>query len=158
MFKVNKMKSNKAGFTLIEVVLVLAIGGLIFLLAFLAFGQATKNRRDTQRRSDGARMISEIENAKGDAGGNAFSTQTDLNTFLGSYLGGSTNTFSSNNITYTVTYGTSVASPSVTSSTGAMAVSANQKCAGGASMTGAGSGDYAVIVYLEKGKACRDNQ
>lgn len=47
---------NKKGFTLIEVVLVLAIGGLIFLLAFLAFQQVSRNRRDTQRRSDVARM------------------------------------------------------------------------------------------------------
>ena len=49
------------GFTLIEVVLVLAIGGLIFLLAFLAFQQVSANRRDTQRRSDARRMIAMIE-------------------------------------------------------------------------------------------------
>ncbi len=55
-------KLNKKGFTLIEVVLVLAIGGLIFLLAFLAFRQVTVNRRDTQRRADGARIIAELQN------------------------------------------------------------------------------------------------
>ncbi|MBP9738093.1 prepilin-type N-terminal cleavage/methylation domain-containing protein, partial [Candidatus Saccharibacteria bacterium] len=45
----NRIKNNKKGFTLIEVVLVLAIGGLIFLLAFIAFQQVSANRRDTQR-------------------------------------------------------------------------------------------------------------
>lgn len=66
---------NKKGFTLIEVVLVLAIGGLIFLLAFLAFQQVSRNRRDTQRRSDAARMSSAYNDLVGDRqispGGNA---------------------------------------------------------------------------------------
>lgn len=63
-----KRQANKQGFTLIEVVLVLAIGGLIFLLAFLAFRQASTNRRDTQRRSDVRRMLAEIQNFAGDNG------------------------------------------------------------------------------------------
>ncbi len=64
--------SNNKGFTLIEVVLVLAIGGLIFLLAFLAFQQASINRRDTQRREDAARIVSELQNYMGDKiGGSA---------------------------------------------------------------------------------------
>lgn len=54
-------KKPNQGFTLIEVVLVLAVGGLIFLLAFLAFQQVSKNRRDTQRRSDARRMIGYLE-------------------------------------------------------------------------------------------------
>ncbi len=53
---------NKSGFTLIEVVLVLAIGGLIFLLAFLAFQQVQTNRRDTQRRADLNRVVAELQN------------------------------------------------------------------------------------------------
>jgi prepilin-type N-terminal cleavage/methylation domain-containing protein len=57
---------NKKGFTLIEVVLVLAIGGLIFLLAFLAFQQVSRNRRDTQRRSDVARMSASWSDQKAD--------------------------------------------------------------------------------------------
>src|SRR5688572_9926745 len=56
------------GFTLIEVVLVLAIGGLIFLLAFLAFSQAQQNRRDTQRRSDLGRIVAELQNFYTDTG------------------------------------------------------------------------------------------
>lgn len=60
-----RMKDN-TGFTLIEVVLVLAIGGLIFLLAFLAFRQTSINRRDTQRRSDVRRLLAEAESFAGD--------------------------------------------------------------------------------------------
>lgn len=62
MGSINKNhKLTTKGFTLIEVVLVLAIGGLIFLLAFLAFQQVSRNRRDTQRRSDVKRMVGYIE-------------------------------------------------------------------------------------------------
>ncbi len=62
-----KRKQNNRGFTLIEVVLVLAIGGLIFLLAFLAFRQASTNRRDAQRRSNIKGIIAEAVNYAGDS-------------------------------------------------------------------------------------------
>lgn len=45
----NKHKLNK-GFTIIEVVLVLAIAGLIFLAVFLALPALQRNQRDTQRK------------------------------------------------------------------------------------------------------------
>ncbi len=163
MFKAKKLGSSKSGFTLIEVVLVLAIGGLIFLLAFIAFGQATKNRRDTQRRSDAARIISEIENAKGDTNGGGFDTGTELGGFIDVYLGGDAvgstgGTFTSSNIVYTVTYGSSIPGE-VTSGTANISVSSRYKCNGNVFSDPTGnSGDYAVVVRLEKGLACRDNQ
>jgi hypothetical protein cdiviTM7_02704 len=45
-------KMNKKGFTIIEVVLVLAIAGLIFLMVFLALPALRRGQRDTQRKSD----------------------------------------------------------------------------------------------------------
>src|SRR5690606_6033521 len=66
-----KKQLNKKGFTLIEVVLVLAIGGLIFLLAFLAFQQVSRNRRDTQRRSDVARMAATYNDVKANSSSTA---------------------------------------------------------------------------------------
>lgn len=47
---------NKSGFTIIEVVLVLAIAGLIFFAVFIALPALQRNRRDTQRRQDMARL------------------------------------------------------------------------------------------------------
>lgn len=162
MLKAKKIRSNKAGFTLIEVVLVLAIGGLIFLLAFIAFGQATKNRRDTQRRSAAARVVSEIENAKGDSNGTTFSSAATLGTFTQDYLGGTSSatggSFTDNNITYTFNYGTSSPATAVTSSTAYLTTQQNTKCSGNSLVAGSGSGDYGVLVKLEKGTACRDNQ
>ena len=48
----SKLKSNKRGFTIIEVVLVLAIAALIFLMVFLALPALNRSQRDTQRRND----------------------------------------------------------------------------------------------------------
>lgn len=48
------------GFTIIEVVLVLAIAGLIFLMVFIALPALQRSQRDTQRRNDMAAMASQI--------------------------------------------------------------------------------------------------
>lgn len=61
-------KIDKKAFTLIEVVLVLAIGGLIFLLAFIAYSQVSRNRRDSQRRQDAGRIFAELNNFYTDNG------------------------------------------------------------------------------------------
>ena len=47
-----KKQSNKSGFTIIEVVLVLAIAGLIFLMIFIAWPALARTQRDSQRRDD----------------------------------------------------------------------------------------------------------
>jgi prepilin-type N-terminal cleavage/methylation domain-containing protein len=51
---------KQQGFTIIEVVLVLAIAGLIFLMVFIALPTLQRNQRDTQRRDDVARMKAQI--------------------------------------------------------------------------------------------------
>jgi prepilin-type N-terminal cleavage/methylation domain len=43
---------NKKGFTIIEVVLVLAVAGLIFLMVFLALPALQRSQRDMQRKQD----------------------------------------------------------------------------------------------------------
>ena len=55
----NNIKS-KRGFTIIEVVLVLAIAGLIFLMVFIALPALQRSQRDTQRRDDIARFVSQL--------------------------------------------------------------------------------------------------
>lgn len=47
---------SKQGFTIIEVVLVLAIAGLIFLMVFVALPALQRSQRDTARRNDLARV------------------------------------------------------------------------------------------------------
>lgn len=51
----------KGGFTIIEVVLVLAIAGLIFLMVFLALPALQRSQRDSQRQRDVARVTAQIQ-------------------------------------------------------------------------------------------------
>lgn len=48
------------GFTIIEVVLVLAIAGLIFLVVFLALPALQRGQRDTQRKQDLGKLMSQV--------------------------------------------------------------------------------------------------
>ena len=59
----NVQKKNKEkGFTIIEVVLVLAIAGLIFLMVFIALPALQRNQRDTQRKNDMGRVQTAVQN------------------------------------------------------------------------------------------------
>lgn len=49
-----------SGFTLIEIVLVLAIAGLLMVIVFAAVSQAQKSRRDAQRKRDLAMFVGAV--------------------------------------------------------------------------------------------------
>jgi len=49
---------NTKGFTIIEVLIVLAIAGLILLIVFLAVPALQRNSRNTQRRTEATRLLS----------------------------------------------------------------------------------------------------
>jgi prepilin-type N-terminal cleavage/methylation domain-containing protein len=54
-------KTQKKGFTIIEVVLVLAIAGLIFLMVFIALPALQRSQRDGQRDQDLSRVQTAIQ-------------------------------------------------------------------------------------------------
>lgn len=56
---------NKNGFTIIEVVLVLAIAALIFLMVFIALPALQRNQRDAARKSQSAKVLSAITSYQG---------------------------------------------------------------------------------------------
>lgn len=58
----NVQANNEKGFTIIEVVLVLAIAALIFLMVFIALPALQRNQRDQQRRQDLGRISTQIAN------------------------------------------------------------------------------------------------
>lgn len=60
--KVLADRGTRSGFTIIEVVLVLAIAGLIFLMVFIALPALQRAQRDTQRRSDISKIGAAIQN------------------------------------------------------------------------------------------------
>lgn len=59
-----KLQKNQQGFTIIEVVLVLAIAGLIFLMIFIALPALQRGQRDTARRNDVSTVASAINTYK----------------------------------------------------------------------------------------------
>lgn len=59
----NALKAkNKQGFTIIEVVLVLAIAALIFLMVFIALPALQRNQRDTARKTILGKVTSGVTN------------------------------------------------------------------------------------------------
>lgn len=84
--KKENIKSKK-GFTIIEVVLVLAIAGLIFLMVFVALPALQRSQRDTQRRDDMARFLSQLNQYQANNGGKVpKAAKTDYDKFIADYL------------------------------------------------------------------------
>jgi prepilin-type N-terminal cleavage/methylation domain-containing protein len=174
-----KQLNNKKGFTLIEVVLVLAIGGLIFLLAFVAFQQVSTNRRDTQRRADASRVLAELQNYKADnnrypqgivvgAGYGPWAlgglADSDTKIFFNSYMKGAEFKAPSGNVygVYAHSSATSLnqfitgVSTNDTARGSVVFYGIDMKCNGNALVEETGS--IAIAVSLEKGMACRDTK
>jgi prepilin-type N-terminal cleavage/methylation domain-containing protein len=86
----NTQQKNKEGFTIIEVVLVLAIAGLIFLMVFIALPALQRGQRDSQRRNDLSRMQTAINNYQSN---NRGALPSDWPGFKTSYLEAGGDTF-----------------------------------------------------------------
>lgn len=151
--------SSKQGFTIIEVVLVLAIAGLIFLMVFIALPTLRTSQRDTQRRNDINRVAAQLTQYQTNNGGNLPPAGYDLKT---NYLGG--NDFvDPDGSPYTVsvvTCGKTCSFANPTSLDHKVYVYTNAVCNNDTPTTsGAGSRDYAVLYKLEgAGKICVDNK
>jgi prepilin-type N-terminal cleavage/methylation domain-containing protein len=103
----NKPKTQ--GFTIIEVVLVLAIAGLIFLIVFLALPALQRSQRDTQRKNDLSRLMSQLtqyqSNHQGSTPSGNGNGATQWGGFVTAYLTNNGQTFNdpSTGSTYSVT-------------------------------------------------------
>ena len=163
-----KTLSTKQGFTIIEVVLVLAIAGLIFLMVFIALPALQRSQRDTQRRSDMARVATALTNWQTNhnnnlpSNGTSSTNNAQAKTLLVDYLKGRTDDNKSefadpsgSNYTITVTDDTSTAvadRPTVTIITGA-------QCGNNGSPTSGSASEFAVLYKSEgSGTICVDNQ
>jgi len=93
MNKQDRQKTARAthGFTIIEVVLVLAIAGLIFLMVFIALPALQRGQRDTQRKRDLASISTQITNFSSSSRG-AVPTEaagkSTVKTFVSGFLKG----------------------------------------------------------------------
>lgn len=151
---------KQKGFTIIEVVLVLAIAGLIFLMVFIALPALQRNQRDTQRRNDASTFLSQLQSYTTNNRGGVPDSEADLITFKTNYLkwqagaGGDFND-PTTGLGYVISY--TVSDPSVDGSISYM----NGAVCAGESMTtnGATARSAAVAIKLEgSGIFCSDNQ
>lgn len=70
---------DKKGFTIIEVLIVLAIAGLILLIVFLAVPALQRNSRNTQRESDVAKIAASVSECLANRNGQPGSCQSLAN-------------------------------------------------------------------------------
>lgn len=90
----NQIKKQKTGFTIIEVVLVLAIAGLIFLMVFVALPALQRSQRDTQRRDDMARFSSQLSQYQANNNGAVpTATKAGYDDFIANYLRAASDSF-----------------------------------------------------------------
>ena len=76
--------TRKNGFTIVEVILVLAIAGLIFMMVFMAVPALRRSQRDAQRRED---MLLLVENVKDYQRNNRGALPSDWGKVFSDYLG-----------------------------------------------------------------------
>lgn len=163
-----KQDQQRKGFTIIEVVLVLAIAGLIFLIVFLAVPALQRSQRDTQRRNDVSRFMSQLSQYQSNNGGNVPDSGTDLQSFRNRYLTTGDDNFadpSSGNV-YGATYRGNSSSfagdrdtmESGNSAPGMIYYYRNAKCDGESVTANTGNRNVAVATELEGGAIfCQDN-
>ena len=146
-------QTNKNGFTIIEVVLVLAIAGLIFLMVFIALPALQRNQRDTQRRNDLSRVQTAIQNYQTN---NRNDLPTFNATFISNYLTTGGDTFADPD--GTAYFFDTTGTVPTTFTSGAIQVTTNAKCNGEAVQTGAGANKVAIQYKLEGGgTSCVNN-
>lgn len=164
------MRNKQSGFTIIEVVLVLAIASLIFLIVFLALPQLQKSRRDTQRKSDVAKVMGYLEKYASNSSG-AYPPNLADPTFVNSYIATDPELKDpSTGVTYVTGFTTTEeTNPDWTSGgktagknggtvpAGLMAYSRNAYCVGDHSEAADGNARVALMIKLESGQYCVDN-
>lgn len=91
MNKRYKQTADSKGFTIIEVVLVLAIAGLIFLMVFIALPALQKGQRDAQRKSDLSRISVQMQSYLQSTRGTVPNSPEQLANFVDGYLNGEPN-------------------------------------------------------------------
>jgi len=154
-------QTKKSGFTIIEVVLVLAIAGLIFLIVFLAVPALQRSQRDQARRSDMGRLVAATQDYRGNhqgqlptlsgATGTAFLGQVARDSSFEDPSGG----------TYTLSSALSFASDDsdLTYKTGKIIYQIGKKCASNGNPSAAGGArNVAYAIALESGDIyCQSN-
>lgn len=83
----SKQELKQKGFTIIEVVLVLAIAALIFLMVFIALPALQKSQRDTARKNDVSVIAGAVSSWQGNNRSGSFPTDTQIREYADNVSG-----------------------------------------------------------------------
>ena len=141
------VSTNKKGFTLIEIVIVLAIAALILAGVLIAVAGAQTSRRDTQRKDDMGKIASYIEQFASNRGGNYPTAAADYTSFNTQFI-------TANNLTDPTTgtaYALTNAAPTGAGARPAVNMQVNFTCTNGTVTAGGGNRRWAASYTLETG-------
>lgn len=138
-----KRTQNIKGFTIIEVVLVLAIAGLIFLMVFIALPALQAGQRDTARKSDVSAVAAAVNSYTSNNRGEFPPDDEAITEQVGDGVSGNTET---------ITIGTG--STGVTAVDGTVTVYQGYTCSavgpdGSVTLEAGAIREYAVVTQLE---------
>lgn len=154
----NTQKKNK-GFTIIEVVLVLAIAGLIFMMVFIALPALQRSQRDTQRKNDLSRLNTAVASYQSNNRGALPSGVAGWNDMINDYVRiEDVDTFVDPNGTDYKVQTTGALSTTFNPDEPVILITVGATCDGENIVTGQGSRKVAFQMKLEgSGTACQNN-
>lgn len=149
-------KHNEKGFTIIEVVLVLAIAALIFLMVFIALPALQRSQRDTQRKQDLSKAMTRVTDYQSN---NRNKLPSNWNDFAGSYLRVGGDTFEDpGGEPYSFKTGPAPSGGTFDSTKPYIYATDHAVCDGETTKTGQGANKVALQMKLEGGGvACESN-
>ena len=154
----NTNKLTNKGFTIIEVVLVLAIAGLIFLMVFVALPALQRGQRDTARKNDVSTIASQVTTYISNNRG-SFPTGTQLQSYVEDDV--STNTTDINVVSYNNTISVSEGQVRVVQKATCGSTGAASNGVASQSLSSGTSNQFVVITYIEAGGSgssfCQDS-
>ncbi|MEK7152913.1 MAG: type II secretion system protein [Patescibacteria group bacterium] len=147
-----KLQKRKEGFTIIEVLIVLAIAGLILLVVFLAVPALQRNSRNTQRKNEVSAILGGINEWANNNSGKLPTTAAERTAALAN---SKLSFYTTGNVTWVAAGANSASTEHVQIATGA-------KCNGGDSTaTGASGRQLALMYTVETGggtqELCQDS-
>lgn len=149
-------KNKEKGFTIIEVVLVLAIAALIFLMVFIALPALQRSQRDTQRKNDMSRVQTAVQSYQSN---NRNKLPNFDATFISNYLTVGGDSFADPDGTnYAFNQNSTNGFVPSGFTSGKIYYTIGAKCDGEAADTGQGNSKVAIQYKLEGGgTACVNN-
>lgn len=141
------MLTKRKGFTLIEIVIVLAIAALIMVIVFLAVQGANRARRDTARKDAANRVLGFLENSASNNNGDYPGNQAQADVFKTDYVANQNVKDPQTGAVYTITYGFG------TTPAGVIRIARNARCGTGdtaGEIVGSLGGTRLVAVQVDQ--------